>query len=300
MVTLTNHKKSVRHLVGHPKQFTFCSGAADNIKKWQCADGKFLHNMSGHNSIINCLAVNSDDVFVSGGDDGSLRFWDYQTGYQFCSEQSKVQPGSLDSEAGILAMSFDRTGSRLITCESDKTIKIWAEDMTATPETHPIDMEVRTSAVGAAVWSGSLAVRLGPPKFVDTSAIRLRADHWAFIGAWLSSVGGLPATRLQKLVTADGGSIGSLFRMAAGGRSRISCNGCCGHGVLNVVVPHPRATHVLKTAGVARQTDSASETSTETTRARFPPQVTNHVEPTVHQPRVPDLHCESQCDPRWL
>ena len=35
-------------------------------------------------------------------------------------------------------MSFDVTGSRLVTCEADKTIKMWKEDETATPESHPI------------------------------------------------------------------------------------------------------------------------------------------------------------------
>lgn len=32
--------------------------------------------------------------------------------------------------------------SRLITTEADKTIKIWREDPDATPDTHPIDMQV--------------------------------------------------------------------------------------------------------------------------------------------------------------
>lgn len=50
-----------------------------------------------------------------------------------------VQPGSLDAEAGIFAMSFDASGSRLVTCEADKTIKMYREDETATPESHPID-----------------------------------------------------------------------------------------------------------------------------------------------------------------
>jgi len=31
-------------------------------------------------------------------------------------------------------MSFDVTGSRLVTCEADKTIKMWKEDETATPD----------------------------------------------------------------------------------------------------------------------------------------------------------------------
>ena len=35
-----------------------------------------------------------------------------------------MQPGSLDSEAGIFKMCFDHSGSRLITCEADETIKV--------------------------------------------------------------------------------------------------------------------------------------------------------------------------------
>ena len=38
--------------------------------------------------------------------------------------KAAVQPGSLDSEAGIFQMKFDQSGSRLITCEADKTIKV--------------------------------------------------------------------------------------------------------------------------------------------------------------------------------
>lgn len=38
-------------------------------------------------------------------------------------------------------MSFDITGSRLVTCEADKTIKMWKEDETATPESHPINFK---------------------------------------------------------------------------------------------------------------------------------------------------------------
>lgn len=50
-----------------------------------------------------------------------------------------MQPGSLESEAGIYAASFDVSGSRLITAEADKTIKFWKEDQSATPETHPVN-----------------------------------------------------------------------------------------------------------------------------------------------------------------
>ncbi len=72
------------------------------------------------------------------------RFWDYSTGYSFQEAQSAAQPGSLDSEAGIYALSFDMSGSRLISCEADKTIKIYREDDAADETTHPLDMEAWT------------------------------------------------------------------------------------------------------------------------------------------------------------
>jgi hypothetical protein len=107
--------------------------------------------MAGHNAVINTLAINSDEVLFSGGsarllqhhtapgptltdaswrwaaagDNGSMCFWDVKSATCFQRMETKVQPGSLDSEMGIFASTFDRSGSRLITCEADKTIKIW-------------------------------------------------------------------------------------------------------------------------------------------------------------------------------
>ena len=83
-------------------------------------------------------------IFFSGGDNGSLWFWDWASGYNYQQYQTIVQPGSLDSEAGIYACTFDITGSRLITCEADKTIKMYKEDLEATPETHPINFKPPT------------------------------------------------------------------------------------------------------------------------------------------------------------
>ena len=57
---LTNHKKSVRALALHPRDFSFASGASDHIKKWAFPDGKFVQNLSGHNAIINSMAINED------------------------------------------------------------------------------------------------------------------------------------------------------------------------------------------------------------------------------------------------
>ncbi|BFZ64873.1 pre-mRNA-splicing factor prp46 [Saitoella coloradoensis] len=139
MNVLTHHKKSVRALAVHPTEWTFASGSGDNIKQWKCPEGAFMQNFEGHNAIINTLSVNTDNVLFSGADNGSMSFWDWKSGHRFQTMQTVVQPGSLESEAGVFASTFDRSGLRLITCEADKSIKIWGEDRNATPDTHPLD-----------------------------------------------------------------------------------------------------------------------------------------------------------------
>ena len=49
-------------------RYTFASGSPDNIKQWKFPDGNFLQNLSGHNAIINAMALNLDNVLVSAGD----------------------------------------------------------------------------------------------------------------------------------------------------------------------------------------------------------------------------------------
>lgn len=140
MTTLTHHKKSVRALVQPSFENTFISGAADNLKKWVGSDGRFIKNFTGHKAVINALAVNDDGVLMSAADDGTMNFWDYGSGHCFQTSTTVAQPGSLDAENGIFAAKFDLTGTRLITCEADKTIKIWKEDERASELSHPIDM----------------------------------------------------------------------------------------------------------------------------------------------------------------
>jgi pleiotropic regulator 1 len=137
--TLTHHQKSIRAIAKPSFERTFVSGAADCLKKWQSKDGRFLKSFTGHKAVVNAMAVNDDGVLVSGGDDGSMHFWDYKTGHNFQSTQTQVQPGSLDAENGIMATAFDLTGTRLITGETDKSIKIWKQDENASQVTHPID-----------------------------------------------------------------------------------------------------------------------------------------------------------------
>ncbi|CAE7145906.1 unnamed protein product [Rhizoctonia solani] len=125
MSTLTHHKKSVRALAVHPTEFSFASGSAggNNIKKWKCPEGMFVHNFSGHDAIVNTLSVNAEGVLFSGADNGTITLWDYKTGLPFQNMEDIPQPGSLDAEAGVFCSTFDQTGTRLITGGADKTIK---------------------------------------------------------------------------------------------------------------------------------------------------------------------------------
>ncbi|KNC76067.1 hypothetical protein SARC_11422, partial [Sphaeroforma arctica JP610] len=136
--TLTNHKKSVRGICQHPSEFNFATGSADNIKKWNYPNGEFQMNMDRHAAVVNSMAVNQDGVMVSGADNGTLQFYDWTTGYCFQKYRAPPQPGSLASENGVYALSFDKTGSRLISCEADKSVKFYKEDDSATEESHPV------------------------------------------------------------------------------------------------------------------------------------------------------------------
>ncbi|BEI81691.1 hypothetical protein CcaverHIS002_0208510 [Cutaneotrichosporon cavernicola] len=129
MTTLTHHKKAVRAVTLHPSEYSFATGSSgsSNIKKWKCPEGSFVHNFTGHDAIINTLAVNDEGVLFSGGDNGTLTMWDYATGLPFQHLQDIPQPGSLDAEAGVFCSAFDQTGTRLITGGADKTIKIYSE-----------------------------------------------------------------------------------------------------------------------------------------------------------------------------
>ncbi|KAK1807629.1 pre-mRNA-splicing factor prp46 [Friedmanniomyces endolithicus] len=127
MGVLTHHKKGVRSLATHPTEYTFASASASpgQIKQWLCPEGQFMQNLEGHNSVINSLSVNEDNVLFSGGDNRSIAFWDGKTGHRYQYEDSVAQPGSLDAEAGIMSSMFDLTGLRL--------------DENATEESHPLE-----------------------------------------------------------------------------------------------------------------------------------------------------------------
>lgn len=81
--TLTNHKKGVRALVNHHSEYTFASAGADKIRIWKCPEGDHLRALPDHSAVLNSLALNADNVLVSGADNGTLHLHDWASGYTF-------------------------------------------------------------------------------------------------------------------------------------------------------------------------------------------------------------------------
>ena len=125
--TLTRHKKGIRALAAHPIEWSFVSASRDAIFQWNGERSTMFKEFDKHPSIINALAINENDVMVSAADDGTMHFYDWGSGTCFQQVRTIPLPGSLDSECGIFDVAFDMTGTRLITCEADKTVKLWRE-----------------------------------------------------------------------------------------------------------------------------------------------------------------------------
>ena len=83
MKTLTSHKKGVRALALHHDDYSLASAGSDKTRIWKLPGGEQLNKLDAHNAVINSLAINKDNVLVSGGDNGSIYFFDWKSGYNF-------------------------------------------------------------------------------------------------------------------------------------------------------------------------------------------------------------------------
>ena len=129
--TLTHHQKGIRSIsIYNESSFATCS--PDAVKVWKSPEGEFDRNFipsnNSTNVVVNCSAVRDDGLFVSGLDNGKLALFDWDTGKQFQEIHTPPQPGSLDCENAIFDIKFDLSGTRIITAECDKTIKLYRED----------------------------------------------------------------------------------------------------------------------------------------------------------------------------
>lgn len=132
-LTLTQHTKGVRLLVKHPHEQTMASvDSTGTINQWLLPGGQLLNTLKTPDSaeydsnIINTLAINPDtNELLAGFGDGRMNFYDYVSGN--ITQQTKTKTAEGVPMSTIYASAFDMLGLRLITCESDKSIKIWSQ-----------------------------------------------------------------------------------------------------------------------------------------------------------------------------
>ncbi|KPI88989.1 hypothetical protein ABL78_1873 [Leptomonas seymouri] len=147
---LTRHKKPVRGMALSASGSTLVSCGADQIRVWDLPSGDFVTNAStrvaeasgkekdGAEELSHrwsCCAMSPHNVLALGSQDGELTFYDWKrpqprrvAGRHYAPYQwtkTKSLPGTLHGEGGINGMTYDASGTRLITVESDKSVKMW-------------------------------------------------------------------------------------------------------------------------------------------------------------------------------
>lgn len=120
MQVLTHHNNSVQDLALADNAFS--SIAADGVFKCEYNGAVLGHIERQSDSVLRCCSLSPTGILMTGDDLGIARFYEWSTGKSLCKSHSRA----LSKEKGILAASFDRTGTRLVTGEEDKSVKLWS------------------------------------------------------------------------------------------------------------------------------------------------------------------------------
>lgn len=152
MHRMTRHKKPVRGLALSPSGSQLVSCGADEIRVWELPSGSFECNastvvrqrgkaekesMEGEelSYLWSACAMSARGTLAVGSQDGHVMFYDWNHEQEmsrleprpFFQTKTKSLEGTLQGEGGINCMVYDASGTRLVTAESDKTVKIWQE-----------------------------------------------------------------------------------------------------------------------------------------------------------------------------
>eukprot|EP00796_Vickermania_ingenoplastis_P011026 gene11026-7662_t len=151
LTRLTRHKKPVRGLSISPSGAQLVSCGADEIRVWQLPTGEFECNASTivpptkgpadprHaeeelSYLWSSCAMSARGTLAVGSQDGHVAFYDWNQQPErtapgarrvtpYYRTTTKSIPGTLAGEGGINFLVFDASGTRLLTAESDKSVK---------------------------------------------------------------------------------------------------------------------------------------------------------------------------------
>jgi WD40 repeat protein len=132
-----------------------------NVRIWDAATGKSLHNIKAHEKEVHCIAFTRDGgTLISGGGDGRMRFWDVKSGRQL----HEIKPGrptvnsvAFTSDGKLLAATGIGGAISLWDAHTRKEIRRW-ETHEATASTLAFSPDGKTLAASAGP-----AIRLWDP-----------------------------------------------------------------------------------------------------------------------------------------
>ena len=113
---LHGHQDHVRCVAISPDQQWLASGANDHAVKIWDWQGNCLATLP-HESIVFSLAISQDGHKLISGAYGTLRVWQPNTGKCLCQLRAH--------ESSIFSLAISQDGNKVVTCSSDKTIKLW-------------------------------------------------------------------------------------------------------------------------------------------------------------------------------
>jgi WD40 repeat protein len=96
------------------------SGGIDKtVKVWNANTGKEIMTLTGHESLVTCVAFSPDGKFIaSGSSDPNIKVWEWETGRESMT---------LCGHDGIItSVAFSPDGERIVSsCQGDATLKLW-------------------------------------------------------------------------------------------------------------------------------------------------------------------------------
>lgn len=126
--SLIGHKSTITSVAVSPNEKLFASAdAKKEIILWDVEDPKKLRTLTGHKSPVNALTFSPDGpgkysgCLASGSNDGTIRFWDPDTGEQLVT----LAKGHTK---WIKAIAFSEDGSTLVSANMTGSVSVWSLD----------------------------------------------------------------------------------------------------------------------------------------------------------------------------